>query len=219
MSSLYTIWYRFVNGETNHNEHLKSSVTCRWGGTSQDTISKTNNVLVLKTREKMEDDELPTQSIPFFTAFWFLKGNQTTNIFLWNRKITWFPNECMVKLWDFHPKMVHGLAWYYIDACFNLLFWTGFMDHIFSESPEEILLTPSLSVDPWLIVFVPGAVFLRTRFFCKYPEKVNFLFQRKRHDGCLLFFSHTHGSGGKVAEFIWKGNYCWWKKSCTTWDV
>lgn len=53
------------------------------------------------------------------------------------------------------------------------------MDLIFSERPEEILLTPSLSVDPWLIVFVPGAVFLRTRFFCKYPEKVIFFVLKK----------------------------------------
>lgn len=155
----------------------------------------------------MEDDELPTQSIPFFTAFWFLKGNQTTNIFLWNRKITWFPNECMVKLWDFHPKMVHGLTWYYIDASFNLLFWTGFMDLIFSETPEEILLSPSLSVDPWLIVFVPGAVFLRTRFFCNIRRRW-FFFEKKTWRLFTLFLPYSwfrRESGG----VIWKGNYCW----------
>lgn len=166
---------------TYHNEHLKSSVTV-WHAVEVEHLKipslKRITFSYLKLGEKMEDDELPTQSIPFFTAFWFLKGNQTTNIFLWNRKITWFPNECMVKLWDFHPKMVHGLTWYYIDASFNLLFWTGFMDLIFSETPEEILLSPSLSVDPWLIVFVPGAVFLRTRFFCNIRRRWFFFWEK-----------------------------------------
>ena len=114
----------------------------------------------LKLGGKMEDDELPTQSIPFFTAFWFLQRAKQLTYSTETEKIRWFPNECMVELRDFHPKMVHGSAWYYIDACFNLLFWIGlhgshFFRKTWGDSLDTILICGSMAycISAWCRVF------------------------------------------------------------------
>lgn len=80
-------------------------------------------------------------------------------------------------------------------------FWpVSWIPSCFPASPEEILLTPSLSVDPWLITFVPGAVFFKDLFFFSHPEKDNFCFFKLR---VVYSFSHTQwfsGSNGAVFE-------------------
>lgn len=56
-------------------------------------------------------------------------------------------------------------------------FWpVSWIPSCFPASPEEILLTPSLSVDPWLITFVPGAVFFKDLFFFHIRRRTIFVF-------------------------------------------
>ena len=71
----------------------------------------------------------------------------------------------------------------------------------FSVSPEEILLTPSLSVDPWPITFVPSAFFLWTRFFSQSGEG-----DLKSKLTVVYSFSHTHVSAENGA-FFEKGTF------------
>ncbi len=73
----------------------------------------------------------------------------------------------------------------------------------FSVSPEEILLTPSLSVDPWPITFVPGAFFLWTLFF-HHLEKVIFCSKKGL---TVVYPSPILMVQRKIAHFFEKGTF------------
>ena len=197
MSSLYTIWYRFVNGERCHNEHLKSSVTCRWGGTSQDTLSKTNNVLVLKTRGKNGRWWVANTKYPIFHCFLVPTKGQTTNIFHWNRKNKMISKWMYGRIAGFPPK--NG-AWFGLILYWRL-FELTFLDRVSWISFFQKDLRRFSWHHPYL--WIHGLL-----YFCLVP--CFFLFERKKMTvvyGCLLFLPYSTFSG--KWRSIWKGNYCW----------